>query len=222
MAFRKKAEQILKFKPDILVVSECEKINEQTSKHLWFGDNQNKGIGIFSYSNYDFELHEMYNDSFKYVIPIKVKGLLNFNLFAVWTKKVDNPKEEYIGQLKLALDYYATLLDEPSIIIGDFNMDKNIEIKYGYQDPARITTVCGFLNKKKIRSTYHIHYNEKLGSETRPTLFQWKKLEKPFHNDYCFASDLFIKRLNHVTIGEFNDWKEYSDHMPVIVTFNDG
>jgi len=57
MAFRKKADIILAHKPDILVVPECEhpdklKFNADTPKPndvLWFGSNQNKGLGIFSY-----------------------------------------------------------------------------------------------------------------------------------------------------------------------------
>jgi len=221
MAFKNKAEIILRFNPDILVVSECEKIGEQTSNFLWFGDNINKGLGIFSYFNYTIELHELYNDQFKYVVPIKVKGPFNFNLFAVWTKQVDDKSKEYVGQLNLALDYYEKILNEPTIIIGDFNMDKKIEIKYKYKDPARITSLWTFLKKKNIESTYHQYFDEELGGETKPTLFQWRKLAKPFHNDYCFASNNFIDKLSEVFVGEYVNWKIYSDHMPIIVTFKD-
>jgi exodeoxyribonuclease III len=62
-AFRKKADFILKLNPDILIVPECEDLNkliftaglpEPTDK-LWFGENKNKGLGIFSYSNFKFK-----------------------------------------------------------------------------------------------------------------------------------------------------------------------
>ena len=59
MAFRKKAPYILAHRPDILVVPECEhpdklKFTDDTplpTDILWFGDNKNKGLGVFSYSD---------------------------------------------------------------------------------------------------------------------------------------------------------------------------
>jgi len=69
MAFRKKADLILAHKPDILIVPECEhpdklKFNEQTIKHndiLWFGTNQHKGLGIFSYGEFTLKLIKTHN-----------------------------------------------------------------------------------------------------------------------------------------------------------------
>lgn len=80
MAYRKKAESIMKCHPDLVIIPECEYKGEPTTKRLWFGDNRKKGIGIFSYSDYELELHEQYNSLFKYIIPIKVKGSSEFNL----------------------------------------------------------------------------------------------------------------------------------------------
>ena len=55
MAFRKKADFILSYKPDILIVPECEhpdklKFNRNTpvpADILWNGTNQNKGLTGF-------------------------------------------------------------------------------------------------------------------------------------------------------------------------------
>ena len=44
MAYRKKADLILKYHPDLVVVPECEYF-EESAKTLWFGDNPKKGIG---------------------------------------------------------------------------------------------------------------------------------------------------------------------------------
>jgi exodeoxyribonuclease III len=45
---------------------------------------KNKGVGIFSYSNYKFKLLEEYNPDFKIVIPILVLNeLTSFTLFAI-------------------------------------------------------------------------------------------------------------------------------------------
>ena len=83
MAFRKKTAHILACKPDILVVPECEhpdklKLNEgmaQPADILWFGENKNKGLGIFSYSRFRFKLIETHNPQFKMIIPIAVTYL---------------------------------------------------------------------------------------------------------------------------------------------------
>ncbi len=44
MAFRNKAEHILRLNPDLVVVPECENLGIQTSKRLWFGDNEKKTL----------------------------------------------------------------------------------------------------------------------------------------------------------------------------------
>lgn len=94
MAFRKKADFILSHKPDILVVPECEhpnklKFNIDTRKPtdmLWFGENQHKGLGIFSYSDFRFKLRKTHNPKLKMIIPIAVTGgntILPFMLFGL-------------------------------------------------------------------------------------------------------------------------------------------
>src|SRR6202008_5035736 len=82
MAFRKKAAFILKHKPDILIVPECEhpdklKFNSDIQRPndiLWFGTNQNKGLGIFSYTDFRFKKLDSHNPEIKMVIPIAVTG----------------------------------------------------------------------------------------------------------------------------------------------------
>lgn len=231
--FRSKFIRLLEFQPDIVVISECEKIIsdiENTNKFnfknkfIWFGE-RGRGVGVIAFSDYILKIHEMFTDKFKYVIPIKVEGKNNFNLIAVWTikinKKVNNRKEDYLGQLGMALEYYEEILNEPTIIIGDYNMDKRVEIKHGYKDPARITTLLEKLSKKNILSVYHKYFNEELGKESRSTYYDKKKKDSGFHNDYCFASKDFIERLEKVIVGNFGDWIKYSDHMPIIVEFKD-
>jgi exonuclease III len=54
-AFRKKADQILPHRPDILVIQECEHpdklvfhpTTQQPNDLIWFGDNLHKGLGVF-------------------------------------------------------------------------------------------------------------------------------------------------------------------------------
>ena len=75
MAFRKKAEFILAYKPDILVVPECEHPDKlkfdqalpAPTNILWFGSNKNKGLGIF----FVRELPITSNSSRNYNVGIK-------------------------------------------------------------------------------------------------------------------------------------------------------
>jgi len=57
------------------------------------------------------------------------------------------------------------------------------------------------------------------GKETKPTLFMYRKIEKPYHIDYAFASrNMFKNDKNFVDIGKPEVWLKHSDHMPVIFT----
>jgi hypothetical protein len=82
MAFRKKAEFILALEPDILVIPECENLDKLKfnptvklpNDSLWFGENANKGLGIFAYGNYKFHLIERYNPEIKNYNPHSCNG----------------------------------------------------------------------------------------------------------------------------------------------------
>jgi exodeoxyribonuclease-3 len=93
MAFRKKTDIILTYKPDILLIPECEHPDKlifpvdssKPTQTLWFGKNKNKGLAIFSFSNFKFKVLDVHNEDFKMIIPIEVTGgSFDFNLFAVW------------------------------------------------------------------------------------------------------------------------------------------
>jgi hypothetical protein len=98
MAFRKKAGFILKHRPDIAIIPECEhpdklKFNPGIALPkdiLWTGKNQHKGLGIFSYSDYKFRLHENYQPGFRNVLPITVtveKPILRCSLSGPITRR---------------------------------------------------------------------------------------------------------------------------------------
>lgn len=215
MAYRNKEELILKLNPDIVIIPECENLGENNSQRLWFGDNKNKGIGIYAYSNYRLELFEDYNSKFKYVIPIKVVGETNFYLLAIWAMNdLKNPSLRYIGQVYSAIKYYEKLLDKPIIIIGDFNWN----VIWDKESPALVgslTDLINILKSKNIVSAYHTYNKEIFGKEKTPTLFMYHKLENSHHIDYCFISSNF--KIKNVEIGDPTEWIKQSDHMPIII-----
>jgi exonuclease III len=229
MAYRKKADFILTYKPDILIVPECEhpdklKFNIDTKKPtqtLWFGKNQNKGLAVFSYSNFKFKVLDVHNEDFKMIIPIAVTGgNFDFNLFAVWAYNPNDRDGRYITQVWKAVNHYDKLIrDNPTIVIGDFN--SNVIWDYKKHKLGNHSLVVEALEDKGIFSTYHSYHNQIQGKEKHPTLYMYRHKNKPYHIDYCFASSNFIDKLENVEIGTHEEWTKYSDHNPLIVTFKD-
>lgn len=226
MAFRKKAEYILPYKPDILIVPECEhtdkllfneNINKPTEK-IWFGSNHKKGVGIFSYSNFRFALSSAYNPNFKFVIPLLVTGgKMDFMLYAVWANNPDDQDGRYVEQTWKAIKYYEHLLSEGnSIIAGDFNSNTIWDKK---RKEATHSNLVKKLEGIGIYSAYHLYHKQIQGKEAHPTLFMYRHIDKPYHIDYCFVSKKLKRKLISVEIGEYSNWIKYSDHVPVIATF---
>lgn len=226
MAFRKKAELILGHNPDLVIVPECEHPDRlkfkpgilQPTNVIWFGENRNKGLGIFSYSGFKLKVHKEYNPAFKLVIPISVTNQkIKLTLYAIWANNPADGEGRYITQIWKAVNYYEKLLRKgKSVLVGDFNSNTI------WDKPRREgnhSTVVEFLQKKGIHSTYHHHHKQAQGKEPHPTFYLYRQLDKPYHLDYCFASDQLIERLESVEVGEFEEWRAHSDHVPVIVNF---
>lgn len=226
MAFRKKAEFILTEHPDILVVPECENQEKlsfglyikQPTDILWYGDNPHKGIGIFSYSDFKIELLDIHNPDFKYVLPLSVyNSKINLIIFAIWSQKPEN-HDNYTEQVWKAVHFYSNLLDgENIILIGDFNSNTI------WDKPRRVSNhsnLVDFLKNKNIISTYHHFHNQTQGKEKDKTLFMQRKIDRPYHIDYCFASSNLIDKLKNVEVGTYEKWTKYSDHKPLAVTFD--
>lgn len=223
MAFRKKVEFILVEKPDILIIPECEHPNKLIFKNetnkpsdlFWFGENTNKGLGIFSYSDFKIQLLEIHNPNFKYIIPLSVTNSnITLIIFAIWAQKPAK-HDCYTEQVLNAVHFYNDLLENDNVILaGDFNSSSI------WDKPNRIcnhTNLVDFLSWKNIRSSYHTFKNESQGKESSPTLFMHRKIDRPYHIDYCFASNNLINKISNVEIGEYQRWTKYSDHAPLSI-----
>lgn len=227
MAFRKKSEFILSKNPDILVIQESEnpekKLFENSNikpfSSFWYGTNQNKGIGIFTFSNYEIEILKIHNTEFRFIIPLSISnGENNYIILAVWAQRPKN-HDCYTEQIWNAIHYYSELLNtENLIIIGDFNSNSI------WDKPKRIYNHTNLVNKLieyNVSSSYHYFFNEIQGKETKPTLFMHRKKDKPYHIDYCFISENLKKNLLNVEVGDYEYWTKLSDHKPIIVDFKD-
>jgi len=227
MAFRKKADVIVAYRPDILIVPECECIERllfspnttKPSDILWFGNSQHKGLAILAYNNLKLTLLDKYNPEFRLVIPIAVSGAgVDLNLFAVWAYNPDDPDGRYVEQVWKAIHHYDRLLSaKTTILAGDFNSNTIWDRK---RRAGNHSNVVKYLEERDIHSAYHVHHRQTQGFEQHPTFYLYKHENKPYHLDYCFISKNLLKRLQSVEVGEHAYWTQFSDHVPVIVTFN--
>ncbi len=227
MAFRKKAHLLLAQNPDILIIPECENLQKLAfpancpipSGRLGFGENPNKGLGIFSFNNVKLKLRRNYNPALKFIIPVSVrKAELHFNLFAIWANNPGDPDGQYVEQTWKAIHHYSKYLKKNTILAGDFNSNTIWDRK---NRAGNHSNVVQKLARKKIVSAYHLFYKQVQGAEQHPTFYLYKHRDKPYHLDYCFVSGDIADRIRTVEIGEFDYWMKYSDHVPVSINFED-
>jgi endonuclease/exonuclease/phosphatase family metal-dependent hydrolase len=102
------------------------------------------------------------------------------------------------------------------ILAGDFNSNTIWDKKYREGNHSHVVKR---LEEKNIYSTYHLHYKREQGKEKHPTLYMYRHKDKPYHIDYCFVSSDLVGKLKSVKIGSHQFWARYSDHVPLIVTF---
>lgn len=227
MAFRKKADIILAYQPDILIVPECEhpdklKFTIDTPKPsgiVWLGANQNKGLAVLSYNNFKLKKLDNHNPEIKLIVPVAInKGRRNFILLAIWANNPNDADGQYVEQVWKAIQYYSDLLDSKKIVLaGDFNSNTIWDRKYRISNHSNVVK---FLEQKNIFSSYHVHHKQVQGKEDHPTYYLYRHKDKPYHLDYCFVSKSLAKKISSVEIGEYDTWRQYSDHVPVMVKFD--
>ncbi|QXO95404.1 hypothetical protein KSK55_03090 [Methanospirillum purgamenti] len=218
-AFRKKEHKLIStLYPDLAIIQECEKpdlkFTSQFPHYLWVGDNNNKGLGIFSLM--PIIKSEVHDSKSKYYLPFLLNDIL---ILAFWTKNDTNsPQNRYIGQAFNVLRNYHDHLQSKCMIIGDLNWNVCWD-SATQKNPVTgtLTEFNAILANFEIFSAYHFHENIKFGFEKKPTLFLYRKKERPYHVDYIYTSMDFLKNLKMLEIGKFDEWIQFSDHMPVYI-----
>lgn len=210
--FREKFSKISEFNADIYVIQECE--NPELSNnagykkfagdnYLWTGDYKSKGLGIFAKGDVKLTENSWDANGHKFFISCKVND--SFDLVGVWTARPH--VEEYFDYQEINKEKYTT----DTVLIGDFNSNVIWDKKHkgkSHTDVVRILSQIG------LTSAYHTCFNEKDGCEKKPTFFLQRKIEKPYHIDYCFMSH---DKINSFSVGDYDDWHLFSDHMPLFV-----
>lgn len=223
MAFRKKCEIISQYNADILIIQECE--NPNVIKYpeefinimpyfLWEGDNNNKGLGIFSKIPIEKNLWTTNNN--KYFISCKVGS--EFNLVGVWCMKNKVSKLSYMGQFyNYFINNYDEIVKSKILISGDFNSFKN------YTSEKQLYNHMNVIKKledNKIKSIYHEYFKLEQGNERDSTTYNTKRIDKGYHVDYIFGSRIINSKVKYMEVGKFDEWIQKSDHMPLIIEFD--
>ena len=223
MAFRKKYTAILKLKPDLLFLQECEHLDKilpllseyKIKDYDWFGENKHKGTAIINFSEFALKRKQIHNLTFRYIVPYRLETPNPIDFFSIWAMdNKSNRSKSYIGQIWQALNYYEFSKDFHSVLIGDFNSNA---IWDNERKKVNHTNVVEYLKNKTIVSLYHQINEEESGKETSPTWYMYKHRDKQYHLDYCFASISLIRKGTTIEIGDYDEWIEFSDHMPIIV-----
>ncbi|RIK44908.1 MAG: exonuclease [Chloroflexi bacterium] len=226
-AFRKKAEAVAQFKPDIAIIQECECPERlafpphlpQPTTQMWFGERATQGICVLSYNGLRFALGEAYDPAIRYCVPLRVSGpTADFHLLAVWAMPHTNPRLSYVGQIAQAITRYGDFLTEKeTVVAGDFNSNKQWDRKPRIGNHSWVVDA---LARHGLVSVYHEWSGEAQGAESAKTLFMYRKRAKTYHIDYCFAPRPWLKRLRFFAVGEYERWSAASDHMPLFLEFS--
>ena len=131
MAFRKKSKFIEDLKPDILIIPECEDPDKlkfdlnctKPNEVFWYGKNMNKGLAVFSYTDYKISLLDFHEDSYKMILPLlATNGETTYTIFAIWANNPADRDFQYIGQVWKAIKHYQNQLGQNNTLwVGDFN-----------------------------------------------------------------------------------------------------
>ena len=217
-AYLKKASLLDPLAPDIAVIQECAKPATETDQCLWFGHNPRQGIAVFVNGPYRIRALPKVAGVPRYAIPVEVAGPTNFLLIAVWSK--GGQASPYVEAVVRAVKLYRKLFAQyPTVLAGDLNSnaiwDSNHAADLNHSGLVKMLSELGLV------SGYHFFHREAHGEEKQPTYyFQWKK-QRPFHIDYCFIPKIWARRVQRVEVGSYADWKDRSDHRPLLVEIAD-
>lgn len=218
-ALRKKLHLLDELNADVLVIQECEDpaqiqdahYKQWSANYLWTGHNKNKGLGVFAKSGRRLEPLDLDAGRAQLFLPCRIDEI---TLLAVWTKEANSPTFKYIGQLYKWLQLHkAQLAKQRAIVIGDLNSNACWDVWDRWWNHSDVVKELASLG---LHSLYHAQTGQSQGSETQPTFFLHRKVEKPYHIDYAFLSEA-LKTGADLSIGATEFWLEHSDHLPLVV-----
>lgn len=220
MAFRKKGK-ILQYDPGILVIQDCEDPDtkgdrSEFSDRRWIGENEHKGLAVFSRNDYSLESTAVEGRGGQLTIPITTDGPVD--MLGAWAiNDEQNPEKRYIGQVYTTIQEYREFIDTRTAVLGDFNWNSIWDESPKSPLWGDFSDTVDILNAHGLQSVYHTLYDYDFGSEAAPTFFMYKKRDRGYHIGYVFLPEMVAESGADLSVGEYGDRIDASDHMPIIV-----
>ena len=224
-AFRKKYHLVVQLDPDIMVIQECENPDKFITDngrygYRWVGSNPNKGLGVFFKKKHhiqDLEWNDQWRGrSLQWFLPTLINQ--KTTLLGVWTHKADAKAFAYIGQFYLYMQNNKNKFKNTDIVCGDFNSNA---IWHAWDIWWNHIDCVDELRDHNLHSIYHTLNGLAEGHENAPTLLHRKNLDNGYHIDYIYTDKDRISRTKEFELGEFSDWMNYSDHVPLIWEYDE-
>jgi hypothetical protein len=214
---RRRAARLDCLKPDLKILQECSEPAGGVDDHcLWFGNDPNRGVGVLTTGIWRLAqgLVDLAVPDSTY--PVCVSGPVVMHLLAVWAQR----RPTYVRAILEGLDRYRPfLLAGPTIVVGDLNSHARWDPD---QHPAANHTalVRSLCEEFGLVSAFHAAEHH-LGFREEPATLYWQwQRNQPYHIDYCFIPVSWAPGIRAVEVGDFDDWREESDHRPLLVELN--
>lgn len=223
-ALRRKHTLLDTLDADVLVVQECEDPAQSSAgyrvwagEHAWIGYGRNKGIGIFARRGLSVERLDWPSGGFELFLPVRIGNA--FDVIGVWTQNCTPSNFAYIGQFWHYFQKHSASFGARTLIAGDLNSNAMWDKpRRSWNHSECVSQLLG----RGFHSLYHLASGEVQGSETVPTFYLYRSVERPYHIDYVFAhQDMFGGDAPGVQVGTRAEWITASDHMPIIVDLPD-
>lgn len=216
-SFESKLQAAASLEADVLVLTECVRPATEGPGHVWFGSTETPfGVAVVTRGEYNLQPLPVSAVAPAFLAPVRISGPRSFTLLAVWTIS----EYKYIRGLNKGLSAFEHVLqNEDAVVAGDFNSNGKWDKLHpkGLNHSALLEKMMG----AGLESAYHAHFGERHGEETRATFYHHFKPERDFHIDYCFVPEKWRCLIERVTVGSFEDWRQFSDHSPLVVDIAD-
>ena len=216
MNFRKDFNSLTKFNADVMIIQESEYLESDNFggfQSHWVGQDKNKGLAILTKQESKFE-RNIYRDDLIYFIPVSCGDLAILGVWAFNGRGKDKIQNGS-GYLLEALEYYQHWAKscENIIVAGDFNNAPRWDIP-GHKN--NFVDINQWLEDFGLKSAYHEFNKVKFGAELESTHFHQRNRKKAFHIDYIYSN---FSKVQSMEIAPYADFKDLSDHLPVLATF---
>lgn len=219
-SYARKALLLEQFSADVAVIPEISCPDFQSHQVVWVGKNPKQGMAVIAREPYQLRRLPEIPNTPKFIIPIEVSGPRSFVLLAVWT--LGEKAAPYVEAAVKALDMYSPIFESlPVVMMGDFNSNA----MWDKQHPSHLnhSALVKKLNALGITSAYHHNRSVNHGEEPKSecTFYLYGHENRAYHIDYCFIPTIWADQIDCVSIGNYSDWREHSDHRPLIVSLRD-